>query len=429
MLQYRVQGMSTGLFGDVRVGGAKNSVLPILAAVCLNDGESVIHNCPRIADTFVSMEILQKIGCVPKLLGDTLVVNTKGLAATAVPDDCVRKMRSSILFMGAMLARAGQVELTLPGGCELGTRAIDLHLMGLSAMGADIKIDGDKICCKAGRLVGANIKLHTASVGATENIMIAAVKAHGETVIENAACEPEIVDLADFLIGMGAKIHGAGTSRVVISGVNRLYNPVPHVIMPDRIVAGTYLVAAAMTGGDITVTDVNPTDLLPVLAKLIEMGCRIKVSDGNISLRAPKRLAACPRIITKVHPGFPTDMQAQFVAALAVAEGKSLVTETVFDKRHQHAAELNRMGAKISLCTDNRNFTIQGVENLRGATVAAKDLRGGAALVLAGLVAKGETVVQNAGYIQRGYESIERDLESLGAKISLEGAEQEEKCA
>jgi len=429
MLQYRVQGMSTGLFGDVKIGGAKNAVLPILAALCLNEGESVIHNCPSIADTFVSMEILQGIGCTPKLIGDTLVVNTKGLLDTSIPDECVRKMRSSILFMGAMLARAGQVEITLPGGCELGTRAIDLHLMGLSAMGASIKVDGDRISCTASKLVGAKIKLHTASVGATENLMIAAVKARGETVIENAACEPEIVDLADFLASMGARISGAGTSRITISGVNRLYNPIPHVIMPDRIVAGTYLVAAAMTGGNITVTDVNPTDLLPVLTKLIEMGCHIRVSDSNITLNAPARLNSCPKIITKVHPGFPTDMQAQFVAALSVAEGNSVVTETVFDKRHQHTLELNRMGAKIAMSTDNRTFSIQGVESLRGTTVAAKDLRGGAALVLAGLVAKGETVVQNANYVQRGYEHIEKDLQSLGAKVTLEDTSQEEKCA
>jgi len=419
MRQYRIQG-GTRISGEHKVGGAKNAVLPILAAMCLNESESIIYNCPRIADTFISLDILNCMGYKTEFVGNTLKVLASSDLDCNIPDECVNKMRSSILFMGAMLARCGKIDIALPGGCELGTRAIDLHIDGLRTMGANIRLENGKLYCTAGQLKGARISLHTASVGATENLMIAAVKAKGETIIENAAREPEIIDLAKFLTGLGAKIHGAGSGVIVINGVDELAQQKPHNIMPDRIVAGTYLAAAAMTGGELTLTDINTVDLLPIVTKLVDMGCHIRIRDTSITLIAPPRLKALKRLTTDIHPGFPTDMQAQFVAALAIAKGKSIVEETIFDKRHQHAQALNCMGANIVLSDDHRKFTIHGVNKLHGKTVQAKDLRGGAALILAALAAEGETVVQNAEYVERGYECIEQDLSSLGADIILE---------
>ena len=423
MRQYRIQGGNTRIFGELKVGGAKNAVLPIIAAMCLNESESVIHNCPRIADTFVSLEILDCMGYKTEFVGNTLKVGASTGLDCNIPDECINKMRSSILFMGAMLARCGKIDIALPGGCELGNRAIDLHISGLRAMGANIHLENGKLYCTADKLKGTKISLHTASVGATENLMIAAVKAEGETIIENAAREPEIVDLARFLKGIGAKIRGEGTSTIIISGVEHLHQFKPHHIMPDRIVAGTYLVAAAITGGELTLTDTNPIDMLPIITPLAKMDCEIRIRDNSISLSAPPRLQPLPHLMTKIHPGFPTDMQPQFVAALTIAEGQSIVTETIFDKRHQHAYELNKMGAEISLSPDNQVFTINGVNRLCGTTVAAKDLRGGAALILAALAAEGETIVQNAEYVERGYEHIEKDLCKLGADITFETEE------
>ena len=419
MRQYRIRG-GKRIAGELCVGGAKNAILPILAAVCLNEGVSEIHNCPPIADTFASIEILESIGCRVKFEGTTLKVDASGALSHSIPDNIVGKMRSSILFMGAMLGRSGKVNIAMPGGCKLGARAIDMHISGLAAMGATICIEGDKLRCEAKALKGAKIRLHTASVGATENLILAAVKAKGETIIENAAREPEIVDLVKFLIDMGAEVKGAGTDKILINGVDRLQASKPHHIMPDRIVAGTYLVAAAMTNGCVRLHDVCPSDLAPVLAMLKEMGCTIHSGRNCITLVAPERLNALPHLVTEVHPGFPTDMQAQFVAALSVAEGTSTVTETIFESRHAHTLGLNRMGADIELSKDSRTFTIEGKNLLRGEIVTAQDLRGGAALVLAALVAEGETVVQNAHYVERGYACIEKDLCSLGADIVLE---------
>ena len=419
MRQYRIRG-GKRIAGELSVGGAKNAVLPILAAVCLNEGVNEIHNCPPIADTFASIEILESIGCKVVFEGTKLTVDTSGALSHDISDEIVGKMRSSILFMGAMLGRSGKVNIAMPGGCKLGARAIDMHISGLAAMGATICIAGDKLRCEAKELKGAKIRLHTASVGATENLMLAAVKAKGETVIENAAREPEIVDLTKFLIGMGAKIEGGGMETICIQGVDRLYACAPHYIMPDRIVAGTYLVAAAMTGGCIRLHDVCPPDLAPVIAALEKMDCAIHCGRNCITLVAPERLKALPHLVTEAHPGFPTDMQAQFAAALAVADGTSTITETIFESRHAHALDLNRMGAEIQISKDSRTFTIAGKARLRGEMVTAQDLRGGAALVLAGLVAEGETTVQNAHYVERGYACIEKDLRSLGADIEVE---------
>jgi len=405
--------------GATSVGGAKNALLPMLAAMCLNESESEIHNCPPIADTFASIEILESIGCKVQFEGTTLKVDASAQLTCDIPDESVCKMRSSILFMGAMLGRAGKVNIALPGGCKLGERAIDLHIYGLQRMGAEINLVGDKLYCHAKELTGAEIHLHTASVGATENLMLAATKARGMTVIRNAAKEPEIIDFANFLIGMGAKIEGAGTSTITISGVKTLYQMKPYRVMPDRIVAGTYLVAAAITGGMITLHDISPSDLVPITKVLGEMGCKISSGKNCITLAAPQRLKALSNLRTEEHPGFPTDMQAQFVAALAVAEGTSTVTETIFESRYAHALALNDMGAMINLSSCKRIFTIHGREMLHGKTVEAQDLRGGAALVLAGLAAEGETVVLGAEYVQRGYVDIEKDLAKLGADIVL----------
>ncbi|MCL1878628.1 MAG: UDP-N-acetylglucosamine 1-carboxyvinyltransferase, partial [Defluviitaleaceae bacterium] len=324
-------------------------------------------------------------------------------------------------FMGALLARCRRAVLPMPGGCSIGTRAINLHVEGLEAMGAKIReADGKIFCDCVNGLKGAKIKLNFASVGATENLMIAAALAKGETIIDNAAREPEIADLAEFLKRLGCDVRGAGTGTIVIHGKKSLRKNVAHKIIPDRIVAGTHLVAAAMTGGEIVLKGVRPFDLMPVVAYLKEMGCVIRADGTDVCLRAPERLRAVPRIETRVHPGFPTDMQAQFVAALAVSDGQSEVTETVFENRYGHVGELRKMGANIRLTADKRTFVISGVNSLRGATVAAHDLRCGAALILAALVADGESIVQNASYVQRGYECIEKDLTTFGADIALE---------
>ena len=426
MCQYRIRG-GNRIAGQVSVGGAKNAVLPILAAVCLNKGESEIHNCPRIADTFLSIDILRHIGCRVDFTGNTLSVDAAGLCEIDIPAKWVGKMRSSILFMGAMLGRAGEVNIANPGGCDIGERSIGYHLEGLKAMGTEIVADDGMLHCK-GALKGADIHLQTASVGATENLMLAGVLAKGRTIISNAAKEPEIVDLARFLQGMGAKIHGAGTEKIIIDGVSRLTNTI-HCVMPDRIVAGTYLVAAAMTGGEITLEGAQPQDMVPVTTRLAEMGCEIGYNANSLHLQGPKRLKALPYLETAEYPGFPTDMQAQFVAALSIAEGHSTVKEVIFDSRYAHADELKLMGADIEvhniaehgeLKKNTTVFEIYGKPHLTGTVLTAMDLRGGAALVLAGLAADGETVVKNAEYVERGYECIEKDLFSVGGDIKLE---------
>jgi len=424
MGQYRIRGKSR-IAGQTGVSGSKNAVLPILAAACLNKGDVEIHNCPRIADTFLSIEILKHIGCRVDFYENTLWIDASGIHETNIPGKWVSQMRSSILFMGAMLGRAGEVSIAFPGGCDIGKRAIDFHLKGLQAMGAAINHEDDILHCK-GPLTGADIRLETASVGATENLMLAAVFAKGTTTISNAAMEPEIVDLAQFLQGMGAVVRGAGTNRIAIEGVTKLTGTT-HTVISDRIVAGTYLVAAAMTGGDINITGINPQNVVSVSAKLAQMGCKVGYGTDFVTLKGPDRLKSLPYIETAEFPGFPTDMQAQFVAALSIAEGGSVVKERIFDSRDAHAYGLRLMGADIDIRNvtlhEERGITvfdINGVPTLTGATVEAKDLRGGAALVLAGLVADGETVVKNAKYVQRGYEHIEKDLTSLGADVWLE---------
>jgi len=417
MPDYRIRG-GNRLCGLLDVGGAKNAALPILAALVLSEGESVIHNCPQIADIELSVEILRHLGCRAELKGNTLTVHVPAITNTTLPTELVARMRSSILFMGAMLGGCGEVTMAGPGGCQIGPRPIDLHMKGLRKLGAVINEDEDMMHARAPEgLHGTRIYLREISVGATENIMLAAVKATGETTIVNAAREPEIVDLARFLNAMGAAVQGAGTSTIRIVGVKKLRGTT-YRIMPDRIVAGTYLLAAAATGGDLTLQQVNNADIKPIVAPLLAMGCSIKERPAVIRLRAPRVLKGL-HLTTEAHPGFPTDMQALFVAALCLAKGTSIVEERIFESRSAHVAELIRMGAHITLTTDERTFIIKGRAHLHGAQTTSRDLRGGAALVLAGLAAEGVTTVTDAGYIQRGYEKLTEALNSVGADIVL----------
>ncbi|MDR2939066.1 MAG: UDP-N-acetylglucosamine 1-carboxyvinyltransferase, partial [Clostridiales bacterium] len=390
MGEYHVKG-GNKLAGELRVGGAKNAILPILASVILNAGKSIIHNCPLISDTYVSIEILEALGCTIKLSGTTLLIDSSNAKSYDVPEHLVREMRSSFIFLGGVLGRFGKVRISYPGGCELGARPIDLHLKALKELGAKIEEDQGFIICTGEKLKGTRINFDFPSVGATENTMLSAVYADGTTIISNAAREPEIVDLQNFLNAMGANIKGAGTDFILIEGVSKLHN-VEYTVMPDRIVAGTYLVAAAITKGDIVLNDVVYEDLYPVISKLNETGCKFKIDKKQIYMKSPKKIKSIDRLRTHPHPGFPTDMQPQFMALLSVANGTSIITETVFESRNKHISELLRMGADIVMSQDGMTSIIKGSERLKGSNVTSKDLRGGAALILAGLAAEGTTI-------------------------------------
>ena len=414
MSEYHIQG-KIRLAGEVSASGSKNAVLPMFAASILNGSKSVLHNCPQIQDTMISIQILEHLGCTVTTEGNTVIVDSSTVNDWHVADEFTRQMRSSVLFMGSLIGRFGKANISFPGGCKLGSRPIDMHIKALEVMGTDIRT-GDMLQCNAEKLWGTRIHLSFPSVGATENIMLAAVLAEGQTVILNAAREPEIVDLQGFLNSMGANVLGAGSDTIVIQGVKTLHD-VEYTVMPDRIVAGTYLIAAAITGGDVNLKNVWPPDMIPVTAKLTEMGCQIIERKNSINLIAPDRLKSIPKLETRPHPGFPTDLQAPFVAALALADGTSVVEESVFSSRCGHAPELARMGADVMVTQDNRSFVIKGVEAFKGAVVEATDLRCGAALILAGLAAEGSTIVKEGYHVSRGYEHIEVDLRGLGADI------------
>lgn len=415
MGEYHVTG-GKPLRGTIRPGGAKNAVLPILAATVLNGGTSVIHNCPGISDTHLTVEILRALGCRVTLDGGTITVDSSGINNHNVPIDLVKRMRSSIIFMGSMLGRFGEVTISAPGGCELGVRSIDFHIRSMRQMGAVITDEEGVLVCSASGLTGQRVTFDTPSVGATENVMLAAVLAKGETIISNAAREPEITDLQDFLVSMGANVRGAGTGRIIVNGVKKLHD-VEHTIIPDRIVAGTYLTAAAITGGEIILTDIIPEHIYPIYSRLAETGCHFKDENKQIHLRAPKRLKSLDRLTTLPHPGFPTDMQPQFTALLCLSHGSCVINETIFEARNKHIEELRRMGADITLLRSSPAMLIRGVKSLTGAKVEAKDLRGGAGLILAGLAAEGTTVIQNSVHVERGYDKIEDALSLLGADI------------
>ncbi|HZK25279.1 MAG TPA: UDP-N-acetylglucosamine 1-carboxyvinyltransferase [Oscillospiraceae bacterium] len=406
------------LEGVVNIGGAKNSILPILAAVLLNkSGDEVfLTNVPRIRDVIKMVEILRSLGVEITWSGTDMAIKTHNLTGFAIDEALMREMRSTIFLMGAILARFGQVCISYPGGCAIGQRPIDLHLKGLAALGAQLREQHGYIYASCSRLVGADIHLDFPSVGATENIMLAAVYARGVTVISNAAKEPEIVDLQNILNKMGARINGAGTDHIRIEGVTQLHG-VEYAVIPDRIVAGTMMMAAAITGGNIILENVIPRHLDAVTAKLREAGVQIREDSGRLFVQAPQRLRALEYVRTLPYPGYPTDLQAPMMAVLTRAQGTSIIVENVFDSRFKHVGELNRMGAQIIVASDNRTAIVHGTEHLMGATVTAPDLRAGAALVIAGLAAEGETVVDGLEHIVRGYENLAGDLSKLGAEI------------
>lgn len=406
------------LEGEIESQGAKNSVLPILAATILNGGKNVIYNCPELRDVRITVEVLKSLGCSVKREGKVLMVDSGNISEFTIPDDLMRQMRSSIIFLGAILARFGRAVVSLPGGCEIGNRPIDLHIKALKMLGVEITEAHGYIDCKAEKTHGENIHLDFPSVGATENIMLAACMAEGTTVITNAAREPEIVDLENFLNKMGARISGAGSDVIIIEGVKKLY-AVEHTIIPDRIAGATYLLAGAITGGNIILRNTNSEYMGAILSALKEMGCKIYSEKNRVILTVPvKRLQSAGKLLTMPYPGFPTDIQSPFMALASVAEGTGIFVENIFENRYQHVEELVRMGADIRV--DGRVAVVCGVAHLSGAKVVAKELRGGAALVLAGLSAEGVTEIDNVKYIDRGYEEIEKYLSVCGANIRRE---------
>ncbi len=402
------------LEGEITLQGAKNAVLPILAATVLSGGKNTIYNCPDLADVESTIEVLENLGCKVQRHGNILVIDSSSVSGYTIPEQLMRKMRSSIIFLGAIIARMGRASVSMPGGCEIGSRPIDLHLKALSALGIEISESYGYINCTADKIVGADIHLDFPSVGATENIMLAASMAEGITTIENAAREPEIVDLANFLNRMGAKISGEGGSVIRIEGVASL-SGVEHTIMPDRIVAGTYLASVTATRGELVLQGANPSHMSAILNLLSDMGARIFREDSRIILSMKKRPKAIPMIKTMPYPGFPTDIQSPFMALSAIADGTSVFVENIFENRYQHTGELVRMGADIRC--GGRCAVVSGVSRLSGTNVVAKELRGGASLVVAGLTADGITTIDNISYIDRGYDKIECYLASIGAKI------------
>lgn len=405
------------LSGEVSVQGAKNSVLPILAASVISGKESILSNIPRLRDVDMMIKILVSLGAKVFYEGNNVSIDSSTIDKVALPEDLVREMRSSIIIMGAMLARFGEIKVAFPGGCEIGPRPIDLHLKGLRQMGAIIEESHGFLECRTTGLKGCEIQLDYPSVGATENIMLAAVTAQGITTIRNAAREPEIIDLQNYLNGAGAKINGAGTSIVQIEGVDGLRS-CEHRIIPDRIVAGTYMTAAAITKGEILLKDIVTDHILSIIAKLKEAGAIVYANGNSLKIIGPHKPYAIEMLQTLPYPGFPTDMQAQIMSLLTVANGTSIVNETIFENRFKHAEELTRMGANIK--SFGKVAVIKGVRELTGAKVSAKDLRGGAALVLAGLIAQGSTEIDNIYHINRGYDDMMGILRSLGADIRIE---------
>jgi len=405
----------TPLNGEIRISGAKNAALPVLVSSLLADGPLEIGNVPHLQDITTTMELLGRMG-VALTVGEKMTIEADAARLNSVraPYELVKTMRASILVLGPLLARFGEAEVSLPGGCAIGSRPVNLHIKGLQAMGAEIKIEEGYIKARAKRLRGARIFMDVVSVTGTENLMMAAALAEGTTVIENAAREPEVTDLADCLNSMGAKVSGAGTDEITIEGVDRLGGG-RHMVIPDRIESGTYLVAAAMTGGSVRLRQARPHLLEAVLDKLREAGAVIETGDDWIRLDMQGRKPKAVSVRTAPYPAFPTDMQAQFIAMNTVSEGVANVTETIFESRFQHVQELVRLGADIDV-RGNTAMT-RGVSRLRGAPVMATDLRASASLVLAGLVAEGETFIDRIYHIDRGYECIEEKLQQLGARI------------
>ncbi len=403
------------LHGKIDVQGSKNSVLPILAATYLADGESVIHNCPRLSDVAAAVKILENLGCTVRRENSVLTVNSGAACGCEIPQCLMREMRSSIVFLGAILAKTGKAEMFSPGGCEIGLRPVDLHLYAMKKLGATVTETGGRLVCEAPEgLKGAKITFTFPSVGATENAVLAAVTAKGSTTVINAAREPEIIDLCAFLNSCGAEISGAGESVITVNGVKKLM-PCEHRVICDRIAAATYLVAGAMTGADIRLGSAEPAHLGVMIPMLEEAGCTVNTRCSEIHLKAPPRPMRIDKIITQPYPGFPTDAQALFTSLACIADGTGVIVENIFECRFKHVPELMRMGAKIRV--EGRVAVIDGVEKLCGADVVSPDLRGGAALVIAGLAADGVTSVNEICHIDRGYENFEENLCLLNADV------------
>lgn len=418
MKSYIVEG-GKALQGEVVISGSKNASLPIIAASILNKGITKLYNVPNIHDTKMMFEILKKLGCKVKKNNGKIVIDSRNIHNYEISENLMRQMRSSVIIVGALIGRYKKATFTYPGGCDIGSRPIDLHLKAFRDLGVHIEENSGYIKCNCDKITGTEISLDFPSVGATENAMLVSVLAEGKTVITNAAMEPEIVDLQNLLNKMGAKITGAGTNVVTVEGVNKLKD-VSYNVMPDRIEAGTFLCACGMTGGNITLKSVIPEHLTPVLHKLEECGCKLDVKKDEITMQAPKKLKAID-VKTMPYPGFPTDMQSLFATMLTIAKGTSIVIENIFENRYKYTNELKRMGAKITI--EGRTAVIKGVRRLSSANVKATDLRGGASLVIAALSTKGKTKVEDIEYILRGYENFDKKLRDLGAKIILEEGE------
>ena len=406
---------SDPLKGNVKIDGAKNAVLPIIAATLLANDICVLKSVPNLRDVHVISDLLRHLGAKIDYRDGVLTVDSTNIITYEAPYDLVKKMRASFLVMGPLLARFNHTKISMPGGCAIGTRPIDLHLKGFKALGANINMDHGFVEAKTEVLKGNKLYLDFPSVGATQNIMMTAVLADGVTIIENAAEEPEIVDLANFLNEMGASVRGAGTNTIKIKGVKSLHGA-EHTIIPDRIEASTYMVAAAMTKGDVTIENVIIDHLKPVIAKLTEAGAQVIEGENTIRVVGPESIKPID-IKTLPHPGFPTDVQAQFMAMLTVAQGTGVVIETVFENRFMHVNEFNRMGANIKI--DGRSAVVNGVKSLVGADVTATDLRAGAALILCGLIADGITNIGEIYHIQRGYVDIDKKFRQLGGNVEI----------
>lgn len=403
------------LFGTVSIESAKNSVLPLLAASVLTDEQVIIRHIPAISDAENMLKILQELGCKIRFENDTVVIDGKNAACHEIPARLTRELRSSVFMLGSVLTRFGRAKISYPGGCDIGLRPIDLHLSGLKRLGVDIREENGYILCEAKKLKGADILLDFPSVGATENILLAAVKAEGETVIRNAAKEPEIVDLQNFLCSMGAKVRGAGSGTIVVQGVKVLHG-VEYTPIKDRVEAATYLIAAATCGGEVTTEGITEENIAALLHKLRENSCQIHIKSDKITIKSNGILRAAHLVETMPFPGFPTDMQAQYCALAATARGATLVVENLFETRYKYAAELKRMGADVTV--RGRTAIVRGVNALHGANVAAGDLRGGAALVIAALKAEGRSVVSDLFHIDRGYAKMAEKFTALGANMT-----------
>lgn len=415
MAKYIIKG-GNKLEGEVKISGSKNAALPIIAATILNAGKTTLYNVPDIHDTKMMFEILKNLGGKIEKKNNKIIIDTSKINNFEISENLMRQMRSSVILVGSLIGKHRKATFSYPGGCDIGSRPIDLHLRGFEKLGINITKNYGNISCICDKITGEKIDLDFPSVGATENIMLASVLAEGTTIITNAAREPEIIDLQNFLNKMGAKINGAGSSQIQIEGVKKLKD-VSYNVMPDRIEAGTFLCAAVATSGNVKLINLNPDHITPIINKLEEADCKIKVEKKSIELLAPKRIKSID-IKTMPYPGFPTDMQSIFSSMLTTAKGTSIVIENIFENRYKYAQELNRMGAKISI--EGKTAVIKGVRRLYGTTVKATDLRGGAALVIAGLMSKGLTNVENIEYILRGYEKFENKLTKLNANIKME---------